>query len=50
MVLAATVEGDALSTQLAALKKFTRALPYNSIALKRRIAAAAIAAQGYPLG
>lgn len=49
-VLAAATTGDALSTQLAALKKLTRSLPYNSIALKRRVAAAAIAAERYPLG
>jgi len=49
-ILAATVEGDALSTQLAGLKKLTRSVPYNTIALKRRIAAVAIEAERYPLG
>jgi hypothetical protein len=49
-VCAATVEGDALSTQLAALRKLTRSLPYNRIALQRRVATAAIAAERYPLG
>jgi alkylation response protein AidB-like acyl-CoA dehydrogenase len=49
-ILAATAEGDTLSTQLAALKKLTRAVPYNSIALKRRVAAAAIEGERYPLG
>jgi alkylation response protein AidB-like acyl-CoA dehydrogenase len=49
-LLAATLEGDALQTQLAAVRKFTRTLPYNSVAVKRRIAAAAIAAEQYPLG
>jgi alkylation response protein AidB-like acyl-CoA dehydrogenase len=49
-LLAATVEGDALQTQLAALRKFTRTLPYNSVTVKRRIAAAALAAERYPLG
>jgi alkylation response protein AidB-like acyl-CoA dehydrogenase len=49
-MLTAAVEGDTLSTQLAVLRKFTRTVPYNSIALKRRIAAAAIAAERYPLG
>lgn len=49
LVLAACVEGDALDTQLAALKKFTRTLPYNRVALTRRVAAAAIAMERYPL-
>jgi hypothetical protein len=49
-VLAVAAEGDALHTPLAALKKLTRATPINSVALKRRIAAAAIEAERYPLG
>jgi alkylation response protein AidB-like acyl-CoA dehydrogenase len=49
-ILAATVEGDGLSTQLAGLKKLTRSVPYNTVAVKRRIAAAAIEAERYPLG
>jgi alkylation response protein AidB-like acyl-CoA dehydrogenase len=49
-VLAAAVEGDMLHTQLAALKKLTRWVPYNSVALKRRVAAAALEVERYPLG
>jgi hypothetical protein len=49
-VLTAAAEGDTLSTQLAALKKLTRAIPLNSIALKRRVAVATLAAERYPLG
>lgn len=49
-ILVATVEGDSLSTQLAGLKKLTRSVPYNTVAVKRRIAAAAIEAERYPLG
>jgi alkylation response protein AidB-like acyl-CoA dehydrogenase len=48
--LAAAAEGDMLATQLAALKKLTRCIPSNLIALKRRVAAAAIEAERYPLG
>jgi hypothetical protein len=48
-VLAAAVEGDMLHTQLAALKKLTRWIPYNSVALKRRVAAAALEVERYPL-
>ncbi|KAF0232584.1 MAG: acyl-CoA dehydrogenase, partial [bacterium] len=39
-LLAALVEGDMLRTQLAALKRFTRHTPYNSIQARQRIAAA----------
>jgi alkylation response protein AidB-like acyl-CoA dehydrogenase len=49
-VLTAAVEGDTLSTQLAALKKLTRSIPSNSIALQRHVAAATIEAERYPLG
>ncbi|GIX46980.1 MAG: acyl-CoA dehydrogenase [Candidatus Tectimicrobiota bacterium] len=49
-VLAASAQGDTLQTQLAALQKLTRVTPVNSVALRRRIAAAALAAQGYPFG
>jgi hypothetical protein len=49
-VLTAAAQGDTLSTQLAALKKLTRSIPCNSIALKRRVAAATIEAERYPLG
>jgi alkylation response protein AidB-like acyl-CoA dehydrogenase len=49
-VLAAAVEGDALHIPLAALRKLTRATPMNRVALKRRIATAAIESERYPLG
>lgn len=49
-LLAGTAEGDALSTQLAALRKLTRAVPFNMIALRRRVASAALEAEGYPMG
>ncbi len=48
--LAASAEGDTLSTTLAALRKLTRATPVNSVALKRRVAAATIEVERYPLG
>jgi hypothetical protein len=46
--LAATEEGDTLRTQLAVLKRFTKHEPVNSIALRRRVAAAALANSRYP--
>jgi alkylation response protein AidB-like acyl-CoA dehydrogenase len=48
-VLAASVEGDALATPLAALKKLTRVTPLNGVTLKRSVAAATIEAERYPL-
>ncbi len=39
-LLAALVEGDMLRTQIAALKRFTRHTPYNSIQARQRIAVA----------
>lgn len=48
-IFAATAEGDTLTIQLAALRKLTRTVPCDSIALKRHIAAAAIALEGYPV-
>jgi len=47
--LAASVEGDALATSLAALKKLTRVTPVNGVTLKRQVAAAIIEAERYPL-
>jgi hypothetical protein len=47
--LAASVEGDALATPLAALKKLTRVTPLNGVTLKRSVAAATIEAERYPL-
>ena len=48
-ILAASVEGDALTTPLAALKKLTRLTPINGVALKRSVAAVVIEAERYPL-
>ncbi len=47
-ILAASAEGDALTTPLAALKKLTRVVPTNSVALKRDVAATMIEAERYP--
>ena len=46
--LAATVEGDALSTQLAVLRRFTKHAPVDTIALRRNIARTALAQNRYP--
>jgi hypothetical protein len=49
-VLAAVGEGDTLRTYLAALKRFTRRDPVNTVALRRLVAEAAIdRVGGYPL-
>jgi len=45
--LAAMAEGDALRTQLAALKKLARVQPVDATALKRAIAARVVAAEAY---
>ncbi|HEX7314028.1 MAG TPA: acyl-CoA dehydrogenase family protein [Pyrinomonadaceae bacterium] len=45
--LAAIVEGDELRTLLAALKRFTRHTPVNTVAARRRIADAMIKANRY---
>jgi alkylation response protein AidB-like acyl-CoA dehydrogenase len=49
-LLAAVDEGDMLRTYLAALRRFTKREPVNTVALRRQIADAAIAKGGYPLG
>ncbi|HEV2299611.1 MAG TPA: acyl-CoA dehydrogenase family protein [Candidatus Acidoferrales bacterium] len=46
--LAATVEGDNLRTQIAVLRRFAKRDPINTIALRRRIAAAVLAGDRYP--
>lgn len=46
--LSAMAEGDPLRTQLSALKKMTRFIPVNAIALKREIAEAVIKHGRYP--
>jgi hypothetical protein len=49
-LLAAVDEGDMLRTYLAALRRFTKREPVNSVALRRQLAEAAVAKGGYPLG
>ena len=46
--LAATVEGDNLRTQIAVLRRFAKHDPIDTIALRRRIAAAVLAGDRYP--
>ena len=46
--LAALAEGDALRTNLAALKRLLKLTPANLVALRRTIADAAVAKGGYP--
>nr|BCX00177.1 MAG: acyl-CoA dehydrogenase [Bacteroidota bacterium] len=48
--LARFLEGDELRLHLAALRRFTRQEPINTIALRRRIAQAVLEAGGYPVG
>ncbi len=48
-VLAAIAEGDALRTQLAALKRLTKHTPINAFALRRSIADKVVAMGGYKL-
>jgi alkylation response protein AidB-like acyl-CoA dehydrogenase len=49
-VLAACSEGDALRTNLAVLKRFTKADPVNAIGLRRAIAARLLGAERYVVG
>ena len=46
--LAATVEGDALRTQLAVLRRFAKRETIDTIALRRRVAAAVLTGDRYP--
>jgi alkylation response protein AidB-like acyl-CoA dehydrogenase len=46
-VLAASAEGDALRTNLAVLKRFTKFEPVNAIALRRKIASRLLEAERY---
>ncbi|HXH26192.1 MAG TPA: acyl-CoA dehydrogenase family protein [Vicinamibacterales bacterium] len=48
--LAAISEGDALRTLLAALRRVLKAMPVNTVALRRTLADAALARGGYILG
>ena len=45
--LAAMFEGDALRTHLAAMRRLLRVEPLNTVAIRRRLAAAAVARGGY---
>jgi alkylation response protein AidB-like acyl-CoA dehydrogenase len=49
-LLSAVEEGDTLRTYLAALRRFTKREVANTVELRRQVAAAAIEAEGYPLG
>jgi hypothetical protein len=49
-LLAALGEGDTLKTYLSALRRFTKREVANTVALRRRVAEAAIEQGGYPLG
>jgi alkylation response protein AidB-like acyl-CoA dehydrogenase len=46
--LAGTAEGDTLRTLLAALRRFAKHEPLNTIALRRRVATAVLAGDRYP--
>jgi hypothetical protein len=46
-VLAASSQGDALRTNLAMLRRFTKYEPVNAIALRRAIAARLLASERY---
>jgi hypothetical protein len=47
-VLATLAVGDELRAQLAALRRFTRWTPIDTISLRRQIAAAVLSREGYP--
>jgi butyryl-CoA dehydrogenase len=46
--LAAVAEGDALTTQLAVLRRFAKHAPTDTIAIRRRVAEAVLAQDRYP--
>jgi len=46
--LAATSDGDTLATQLAALRRFAKHAPVDTIALRERVANAVLAQDRYP--
>jgi alkylation response protein AidB-like acyl-CoA dehydrogenase len=46
--LAAMAEGDTLRTLLAALRRFMKVAPVNTVALRRRIADQVLSSRGYP--
>jgi len=47
--LAAMTEGDTLRTLMAALRRLVKVTPVNTVALRRRLADAALAKGGYPI-
>ena len=47
--IAAIHEGDMLTTQMAVLKRFAKRAPVDTIALRRRVAAAIQSQDRYPL-
>jgi hypothetical protein len=47
-VLAAVTEGDTLVTQLAVLRRFAKHSPLDTIAIRRRLAAAVLSQDRYP--
>jgi alkylation response protein AidB-like acyl-CoA dehydrogenase len=48
VALAATVDGDTLTTQLAVLRRFSKHAPIDTIAVRRRVADAVLAQDRYP--
>ena len=48
--LAAVVDGDALRTMLAALRRLLKVTPINTVAARRRLADETVSRGGYPLG
>jgi len=46
--LAATADGDALTTQLAVLRRFAKHAPLDTISIRRRVAEAVLAQDRYP--
>jgi hypothetical protein len=42
------LEGDELRTRLAALRRFLKVPPLNTVALRRAVADAVVARDGYP--
>jgi hypothetical protein len=48
VALAGCADGDALTTQLAVLRRFAKHVPINTIAIRRRVADAVLAQDKYP--
>ena len=47
--LAALAEGDTLRTHLAALRRLLKVIPVNTVAIRRRLADAAVERGAYPI-